>query len=439
MAVRIEWVNHAAYLLRAGDFELLTDPWLYGSVFQEGWDLVAETRHGLDALRAVKHVWLSHEHPDHFNPHFFKSYSPAEKQGVTVYFQESKDKRLVSFLRGIGFNVVELPDGEPLRVSTGVELCCSKNGTEDSWLGVKVGKKTIINLNDCIFPDSRIFGKINERYPVVDVLLTQFGYAEKVGNVEDAELRAAESRKWRDTLVEQTRLLDAKFVIPFASYKFFSHDENFYMNNGASTASQVAATIAAAGLEDRCVVLYPGEIWELGHSHDSRTSIRKYEEDWAKIEVRHTLARTYQADELRVAADDFLAKIRRVVSPLLLRLLCVSPFKFGLRPLAVRVTDLDTVFLLDARRGLLPATQQTRVPDVSLASESLLTMFRFPYGANTLYVNGRFQSHSMRGLHTLFVWGHLGLMMGANMKLDGAYLLDNFARIAAFYFGRLRT
>src|SRR5262245_821143 len=98
MAVRIEWVNHAAYLLRAGDFELLTDPWLYGPVFQDGWDLVAETRHSLDALRAVRNVWLSHEHPDHFNPHFFKSYSPAQRQGVTVYFQETRDKRLATFL-----------------------------------------------------------------------------------------------------------------------------------------------------------------------------------------------------------------------------------------------------------------------------------------------------------------------------------------------------
>lgn len=277
MGVRIEWVNHAAYLLRAGDFELLTDPWLYGPVFQEGWDLVAETRHSLEALRAVKHIWLSHEHPDHFNPHFFKGYSSAEKQGVTVYFQESKDKRLATFLRGIGFNVVELPDGNPLRVSIGVELCCRKNGTEDSWLGMKVGTHTIVNLNDCIFPDPRIFGEIKQRYPIVDVLLTQFGYAEKVGNVEDSELRAAESRKWRDMLAEQTRLLGAKFVIPFASYKFFSHAENFYMNDGASTPSHVVATLAAAGLHDRCVVLYPGETWKLGDSHDSQASIRKYE------------------------------------------------------------------------------------------------------------------------------------------------------------------
>ncbi len=58
MGPRIEWVNHAAYLLRAGDFELLTDPWLYGPVFQEGWDLVAETRHSLEALRAVKRMGL---------------------------------------------------------------------------------------------------------------------------------------------------------------------------------------------------------------------------------------------------------------------------------------------------------------------------------------------------------------------------------------------
>jgi hypothetical protein len=437
MRFQIEWVNHAAYILRAGDFELLTDPWLYGPVFQAGWDLVSETRHSLGALRRVRHVWISHEHPDHFNPHFFKGYSPAEKQAVTVYFQASKGTRLVSFLKGLGFRVVELPDGRPLRIDAEVELYCRKNGTADSWLGVTLGPHTVLNLNDCIFPDRRALEEIKQRYQSVDVLLTQFGYAEKVGNVRDSELRAAESRKWRALLVEHTKALNATFVIPFASYKFFSHAENYYMNDGASTPRQVLAALAEAGLADRCVVLYPGETWTLATDHDSEASIRKYEDDWARIDVRHELSRTYSADELRSAADEFLAKVRRVVSPVLLSMLRFSPLKFGLRPLTVRITDLDATFVLDARRGLRPAVERARAPDLSLASESLFNMLRFPYGANTLHVNGRFQSHNARALHTLFVWAHLGLMMGADLRLNAGYLLGNLARIAAFYVRRL--
>ena len=41
--LRIRWVNHASYVLTARDVHLITDPWLFGSAFNNGWDLISET------------------------------------------------------------------------------------------------------------------------------------------------------------------------------------------------------------------------------------------------------------------------------------------------------------------------------------------------------------------------------------------------------------
>lgn len=424
MSFQIEWVNHASYVLRSPGFELLTDPWLYGSVFQDGWDLVSPTRHPVEDLRKIKRVWLSHEHPDHFNPHFFKGYTADERKQVTVYFQETRDKRVVTFLRNQGFRVVELPDGKPWEEGNGIEFFCKKSGTEDSWLAVKIGDQVILNLNDCIFPDARAFAG-------ADVLLSQFGYAEKVGDTSDVALRSAESKRWRRLLIDQTRALQARYVIPFASYKYFSHEDNFYMNQGASTPEQVLEDFEFAGMGERCRILYPGEKWDFGSPHDSVASVSAYRRDWEAIQPRHRVSKRHERTELASAAEDFLKRIRAIASPTLLMLLRHSPFAFGLRPIVIQVTDLGQMFVFDGRSGILPAEPGAQA-DISLASECLMQVFVHPYGANTLYVNGRFQAHTPHGMRTIFVWGHLGLMMGSNLRFDLRYLLRNSVRIVSF-------
>ena len=45
--LRIRWVNHASYVLTARDVRLMTDPWLFGSAFNNGWDLISETKFSL--------------------------------------------------------------------------------------------------------------------------------------------------------------------------------------------------------------------------------------------------------------------------------------------------------------------------------------------------------------------------------------------------------
>ena len=106
--LRFRWVNHASYVLSARDVRLMTDPWLFGSAFNNGWDLISETKFSLDDFREITHIWFSHEHPDHFAPPVLKAIEPAVRANITVLFQETNDHKVLDFCDALGFKVQEL-------------------------------------------------------------------------------------------------------------------------------------------------------------------------------------------------------------------------------------------------------------------------------------------------------------------------------------------
>jgi UDP-MurNAc hydroxylase len=87
----IEFVNHATCRLTVGDIRLLTDPWLFGPAFNSGWDLLCETPQRYLEFDGATHIWLTHEHPDHFAPQVLRSIDAARRRAIIVLFHESKD------------------------------------------------------------------------------------------------------------------------------------------------------------------------------------------------------------------------------------------------------------------------------------------------------------------------------------------------------------
>ncbi len=71
---------------------------------------------------------------------------------------------------------------------------------------------------------------IKSKLPSVDILLTQFSYAHKVENSEDVSLRLKKIEEKVERIKNQNLVFQPKYIIPFASYVYFCHEENFYMN-----------------------------------------------------------------------------------------------------------------------------------------------------------------------------------------------------------------
>ena len=82
--MEINWINHAGFSLIYKDIHLVTDPWIEGRVFNESWDLLAESRFTYDDFAHVTHIWFSHEHPDHFFPPNLKKIDRKHRSGITI-------------------------------------------------------------------------------------------------------------------------------------------------------------------------------------------------------------------------------------------------------------------------------------------------------------------------------------------------------------------
>ena len=102
--------------------------------------------------------------------------------------------------------------------------------------------------------------------------------------------------------------LDPTYVLPFASYIYFCHEENFYMNDNIADVKTVADEISSAGSIP--LVLYPGDIFDFKNKHLEATAatvtnaaIGRYQSDISNIKIKHfTSDKTYSTQELKTAS-----------------------------------------------------------------------------------------------------------------------------------------
>ena len=66
--MKIEFVNHASFILKNQGIQIISDPWLFGNAFNDGWSLLCDYDFDLEKFKEIQYIWFSHEHPDHFSP-----------------------------------------------------------------------------------------------------------------------------------------------------------------------------------------------------------------------------------------------------------------------------------------------------------------------------------------------------------------------------------
>ena len=82
MKTSIKFINHASVIVSDNSISVLSDPWYEGDAFHKGWNLLHETKtNDVEViLNEITHIWISHEHPDHFSISFFKKFSSKLKK-----------------------------------------------------------------------------------------------------------------------------------------------------------------------------------------------------------------------------------------------------------------------------------------------------------------------------------------------------------------------
>jgi hypothetical protein len=384
MGMRFRWVNHAAFVLETGPVQLLSDPWLFGSAFADSWDLLAPTRLETLDFGAITHIWVSHEHPDHFSPPSLRSIPEEDRQHIVLMTQRTRDRRVAAYCETLGFgDVVELPSGTWLDLAPDVEIMCQPVKLDDSWLAVRAGDRTVLNLNDCLIAtEDEVDATLAKIGHPVDILLTQFSFAAWIGNPDDTAAHVESARIARDRFITQTRTIAPKWVIPFASYVWFSHEENAYMNTSVNHITDIVAEVRRSLPATTPIVLYPGDTWTPGRSEDpTPAALEAYAADEASVPGRTTHpTQPRTLEELQVLAEGHSQELLGFHGSLL-KLLPSTP---------VWLVDHKKAVMLSVG-ALTAAALQYEQCDIALTSDAFGGMLQNMWGGMALLISGRFR------------------------------------------------
>lgn len=413
--MKIEFVNHSSFVLEAHGVRLVCDPWLDGHAFDRSWGLLSPSVFRVEDFARITHIWFSHEHPDHFHPPTLQRIPPEFRARITVLFQETRDRKVVEYCKNLGFgDVRELPDEEWVEIAPGVRvLCVSIGGFQDSWLCVRTPERTVLNLNDGFIVQTERIERVARLVGAVDVLATQFSISGWDGNAEELDRRRRGARTMLARAVAQCTTLKPRFVMPLASFVWFCHAENAYMNDGVLPIAEVERELAT-NTQARPVLLYPGDAWTIGDDHDNTRAVARYAADQASLSTRPLQTGTPVTPEVLIEQSrEFVRQMGQGSDPLRLRVHWARQSvrrarkRGGLGPAAaaalfakrvahpekaiVHVDDHAQSYAFDPERGLQPVDVPADRCQVGLSSAALHSALRFLWGGETLLFNGRFR------------------------------------------------
>ncbi len=313
---------------------------------------------------------------------------------VTFLFQQTKDKRVLGFLRKNGFDVIECAPGVRQTLDQDLSLAVFPYADGDSYCLIQAGGKTILNLNDCAVASTAACHAVKKKIAP----LTQLGYANWVGNPFEPGLRRAAAAEKRTRISRQMEILKPAVTIPFASFVAFSSIENSYLNDYQNSAYTIRQWSTLSPVTASVRFMKPHDTIDL----DSVTAEAMTRMSHAAVEHWEHLGgrtRTALPAEPSVPAADVAAAFARYRSAVTANLPFLPALleRCGLiKPLMLHVPDIGLTVRCSYVSGY------TEMPgaayDVSMTSPSAVFLFHNEYGFNTTHVNGRFRTTSAEAL-----------------------------------------
>jgi UDP-MurNAc hydroxylase len=379
--MKITFINHASFLLESKSASLLCDPWTFGKAFNEGWALLSPS--APVSYEQVNYLWVSHEHPDHFNFASLRAIPEADRRCITVLYQRHSSLRLVEAFHKLGFgNVQELPLYRWVAIRPDFEVLCGSVGSMDSFLAVRTEGESLLNMNDCVCNHAQL-RYIRKLVGKVSLLFTQFSFANWIGNHGDETNAVAHKL---EQLKSQIDCFRPEFTIPFASLIYFCNQENAWMNDWLITPAKIAA-MKIPGVN----FMYPGDEWDSGErKFHGDEAVSRYMGDAANLKIDPTPP--------PVSAE----KINEAV----IRLLVMLKKRFGsvlvhtMKPFDIYIHDLNCIV------SVSPATAGCEVHEATpetaetaryvMCSQVALYTFANTWGWGTLLVSGMFQDRQFK-------------------------------------------
>ena len=383
--MNLKLVNHASLLIEAGNVRILTDPWPSGKIFDNGWSLIEESN--LPEDHEYNYVWVSHEHPDHFTPWVFALKRIKSNKKILLQKRDD-DHKLKNFFLSKGHEVIEITN-DGIEVE-GVMIKGGTNKSFDSWLSTTFNDITILNLNDCVaFHSKEEIQDIKNIVGNIDVLATQFSFANWTGNIGDNELPMKARKETFRSLKDIFDVLQPKEIIPFANFSYFSHEENHYLNKNSISIRNLIDEFP----NETFHVLRKLDTWSKDTTNKENDMRCLYWENKTKhaMSKEKTKTNTVQLEEL--FSEFYKMKTSLLVRNNLGRLRNELIWHQAYSSSSIYLQDLDVSIDYNIFEDIKVIKKDKSDCDVSMSSESLYNVMKNMWGFGTLMINGRFQAN----------------------------------------------
>jgi len=233
--LKVKFLGQAGLCVESNGTKLVCDPWFSDTGgFLARWHQFPPNENiSINELHDADYLYISHEHHDHFDREFLKSF-PKDVQVIIANYQ-TKDFR--NDISELGFsNIVELNDWQTLNLKNDFDVTLVTDPgkyKEDSSLLIKSENFKILNKNDC-YHSKEYLEKFNSIG--IDLLFTQFSGAIWYPMIyqynEETKKKAA--KQVRDRLKEYfigvVNTIQPKYIIPSAGPPCFLEDDCFEFN-----------------------------------------------------------------------------------------------------------------------------------------------------------------------------------------------------------------
>lgn len=265
--MKVTYIGHACILVESGGTRILMDPWLTDPTYHGTWWHYPPLTLGIRDLPKVDYLYISHEHPDHFDPPTLRELD----KDVHVIIANFTRKRFRDRLRGLGFRHID-------EVEFGAEFRCNGSGLrlrlippdrpwDDSAILVQDGSTTVLNVNDCHLDDATLERLGSEQ--AIDLAFLTFTGASQYPGCFEFPL-ASKIQRWNESkvahleeFVNWAKLLRTKRAVPAAGNFALLAPDQLFLNTAhyVNTPQEAVDLLRLKAPEIEGLQMNPGDAW----------------------------------------------------------------------------------------------------------------------------------------------------------------------------------
>lgn len=305
--MKVTYIGHACIMIESGGSRILMDPWLVDPTYHGAWWHYPPLALGVKDLPKIDYLYISHEHPDHFDPPTLEYLD----KDVQVIIANYRRKRFRDRIRAIGFrHINEVEFGEVIPCGGDgltVRLIPPDRPWDDSAVLIKDGETTVLNVNDCHLDDATLasIGAIES----VDLAFLTFTGASQYPGCFEFPMEE-KVKRWRaskeahlEEFVNWAVLLKTKRAVPAAGNFALLAPPELFMNtcDYVNNPQEAVDLLREKAPEIEGLQMNPGDVW----TSDGKFTRLNAPPDWNR-RVQHI--ETMSREHAQAVIDGFASE-----------------------------------------------------------------------------------------------------------------------------------